>query len=104
MLYMFAAIAAPVAGHASGMAGMASEQGGMSTLNAPILAFLFALLLVGYSVVDLDRLPSPHAHGRALAARPWPRRGPGRVAPGPRAGRWARPPRRLPPRHRPAAA
>ena len=39
----------------------------MSTLNAPILAFVFALLLLGYSVVDLDRLPSPHAHGRALA-------------------------------------
>jgi len=67
MLYMFVAVAAPVAGHESGMAGMAGGPGGMSTLNAPILAFLFALLLVGYSVVDLDRLPSPHAHGRALA-------------------------------------
>jgi Domain of unknown function (DUF5134) len=67
MLYMFAAIAAPVAGHGPGMAGMAGGSTGMSTLNAPILAFLFALLLLGYSVVDLDRLPSPHAHGRVLA-------------------------------------
>ena len=104
MLYMFVAVAAPVAGHGSGMAGMAAGSTGMSTLNAPILAFLFALLLVGYSVVDLDRLPSPHAHGRALAARPWPWRGPGWLAPGPRAGRCARLPRPLPPRHRRAAA
>ncbi len=67
MLYMFVAIAPPVAGHGSAMAGMAGGATGMSTLNAPILAFVFALLLLGYSVVDLDRLPSPHAHGRALA-------------------------------------
>jgi Domain of unknown function (DUF5134) len=55
MLYMFLAVA-PVAG----MAGMGS-MGGMSgasmeMLRRPTLAFVFALILIGYTVWDLDQL------------------------------------------------
>jgi len=53
MLYMFAAVAGPATGRGgSGMAGMA---GGMQALRAPTLALVFALLLAGYTVRDLDR-------------------------------------------------
>ncbi len=52
MLYMFAALAGPASGGGSGMAGMA---GGMQSLHAPTLAFVFALLLIAYTVRDLDR-------------------------------------------------
>jgi Domain of unknown function (DUF5134) len=68
MVYMFAAITAPSAGHASGMAGMGGAAGGMPTLAAPVLAFVFALVLAGYSVVDLDRLSGPAPHGSCLPA------------------------------------
>ena len=54
MVYMFAAQAAPAAG--GGMAGMGGTSGGMSTLSYPTLAFLFALILVGYTIWDLDQL------------------------------------------------
>jgi len=54
MLYMFAALAAPAAG-GSGMAGMGGLSGGAQTLRLPTLAFVFVLLLVGYTVRDLDR-------------------------------------------------
>jgi Domain of unknown function (DUF5134) len=53
MLYMFLALAAPAAG-GSGMTGMGGSA--MQTLRMPSLAFLFALLLIGYSVADLDQL------------------------------------------------
>jgi hypothetical protein len=55
MLYMFAALAGPASGGGSGMAGMAGSAGGVQSLYAPTLAFVFALLLVAYSVRDLDR-------------------------------------------------
>src|SRR5271166_2002368 len=55
MLYMFAALAGPAAGAGSGMAGMAGSAGGMRSLRAPTLALVFALLLIAYSVRDLDR-------------------------------------------------
>jgi hypothetical protein len=58
MLYMFVGLAAPAA-HGSGMGGM----GGMGTLNLPFLAFIFALLLIGYSIWDLDQLSGPGASG-----------------------------------------
>lgn len=51
MVYMFAAITAPAASSA-GMSGMS----GMSTLHVPTLAFVFALILVGYTIWDLDQL------------------------------------------------
>ena len=55
MLYMFTALAAP--GGGSGMAGMGASAGSaMQTLEYPTLAFIFALILVGYSAWDLDQL------------------------------------------------
>jgi len=68
MVYMFAAITAPAAAsHGSGMAGMGGASGGMPTLAVPGVAFIFALLLAGYAVVDLDRLSGPAPHGSYLA-------------------------------------
>ena len=64
MVYMFAAIAAPAAG-GGGMGGMGGMSG-MSTLHIPTLAFLFALILIGYTVWDLDQLSSLR-RGLALA-------------------------------------
>jgi uncharacterized protein DUF5134 len=59
MLYMFLAITGPVAS-GTGMSGMNGMSGmtGMSTLSYPTLAFLFALILIGYTIWDLDLLSS----------------------------------------------
>jgi Domain of unknown function (DUF5134) len=65
MLYMFLALAAPAAGinevsgmsAASAMSGLSDGSGSMMmTLAHPAFAFVFALILVGYSVWDLDQL------------------------------------------------
>jgi Domain of unknown function (DUF5134) len=73
MLYMFMALTAPAA-HGSGMSGMGGGLSGMGTLQLPLLAFLFALLLIGYSVWDLDQLSGPGASGHYsfAVARPVP--------------------------------
>jgi len=68
MVYMFAAITTPAAGHGSGMAGMGGAGGAMPTLAVPGLAFIFAILLAGYAVVDLDRLSGPALHASYLPA------------------------------------
>ncbi len=60
MLYMFMAFTAPTTHGSGGMAGM---TGGMGTLQLPFLAFVFALLLIGYSIWDLDQLSGPGASG-----------------------------------------
>ena len=58
MLYMFLAQAAPVSGRAmGGMGGSAAR-----TLEYPTLAFVFTLILAGYSVWDIDQL-SGLGHG-----------------------------------------
>ena len=62
MLYMFLALAAPTA-HGSGMGGMGGAAGTMGTLSLPFLAFIFALLLIGYSIWDLDQLSGPGTSG-----------------------------------------
>jgi opacity protein-like surface antigen len=62
MLYMFLAVTAPAA-HGSGMSGMGGAAGTMGTLGLPFLAFIFALLLIGYSIWDLDQLSGPGASG-----------------------------------------
>jgi hypothetical protein len=62
MLYMFAALTVPAA-HGSGMSGMAEAAGTMGTLGLPFLAFIFALVLIGYSIWDLDQLSGPGASG-----------------------------------------
>ena len=64
MLYMFAAVTAT---HGAG--GMGGGMSGMGTLSLPVLAFLFALMLVGYAVWDLDQLSGPGTSGHySLAA------------------------------------
>jgi Domain of unknown function (DUF5134) len=66
MVYMFLAIAAPAAGGAGmgGMSGMGAMTG-MSTLHVPTLALVFAVILIGYTIWDLDQLSSLR---RGLAA------------------------------------
>jgi Domain of unknown function (DUF5134) len=66
MLYMFVAVTA-AAGGGSGMSTMGGASG-MQALRAPVLALLFALLLAGYAVLDLDRLSGPATHGSYLAS------------------------------------
>jgi hypothetical protein len=65
MLYMFLALAAP----ASGGSGMAAMGGGSAaqTLKYPTLAFVFALILVGYTIWDIDQL-SGKRYSRAGAS------------------------------------
>lgn len=53
MLYMFLAFVPPAVGDGPGMAGMG---GSGPVLHYPTLAFVFALVLIGYTVWDLDRL------------------------------------------------
>jgi hypothetical protein len=57
MLYMFLAITTPAMSGGSGMAGMAG-MGGMGALHVPTLGFVFALILIGYTIWDLDQLSS----------------------------------------------
>jgi opacity protein-like surface antigen len=52
MLYMFTALATPAAG--GGMGGMGGSA--MQTLDYPTLAFVFGVVLAGYTVWDLDLL------------------------------------------------
>ena len=54
MLYMFLALSAPAASGGSGMGGMGGSA--MQTLKYPTLAFVFALVLAGYNIWDLDQL------------------------------------------------
>jgi Domain of unknown function (DUF5134) len=54
MLYMFLALAAPASG-GSGMGGMGGGSA-MQTLRYPTLAFVFALILIGYTIWDIDQL------------------------------------------------
>ena len=60
MLYMFLALRA--AGAGGGMSGMSGP--GAQTLEYPTLAFVFALLLAGYSAWDIDQLS-----GKRVASR-----------------------------------
>jgi Domain of unknown function (DUF5134) len=69
MLYMFMAFTAPATHGSGGMGGMSGGMSGMGTLQLPFLAFVFALLLIGYSIWDLDQLSGPGASGHySLAA------------------------------------
>ncbi len=57
MLYMFLALTAGSGSGMSGMGGMGGSSGAATqTLRYPTLAFAFALILVGYSIWDLDQL------------------------------------------------
>jgi Domain of unknown function (DUF5134) len=70
MLYMFVAVSAPAAaGSGGGMSGMAGSGTAMQTLSVPVVAFIFALWLAVYVVLDLDCLSGPgHARGSYFAA------------------------------------
>jgi len=69
MLYMFAALNAPAASSGGGMSGMGSSGMAMSTLSVPVVAFIFALWLSVYVVLDLDCLSGPgHARGSYFGA------------------------------------
>jgi hypothetical protein len=71
MLYMFAAVGAPAPGGSGGMAGMGGALSGPGSLALPFLAFLFALVLVGYTIWDLDQVSGPGTSGHySLAAVP----------------------------------
>jgi hypothetical protein len=58
MVYMFLAIQATADGTAGmeGMSGMPGDAGAAMSLRYPTLALIFAFILVGYSIWDLDRL------------------------------------------------
>lgn len=69
MLYMFAALNTSAAtGSEGGMSGMSGSGASMQNLSVPAVAFIFALWLSVYVVLDLDRLSGPgHAHGSYFA-------------------------------------
>jgi nitrite reductase/ring-hydroxylating ferredoxin subunit len=75
MLYLFAALAAPsAAGSGTSMPGMGGmsgiaggSSGGLPTLRASTLALIFALLLIAFTVLDLDRRAgAAHTAGRLV--------------------------------------
>jgi hypothetical protein len=61
MLYMFTAVAVPATAAAAGVSSMGGSA--MQTLNLPVLALIFAFLLIGYCVWDLDQLSGPGVTG-----------------------------------------
>ena len=69
MLYMFAALAGPSGtGGMSGMSGMAGgSSGGM-----PALALIFALLLIAFTIHDLDRPAGVDGYFRVVGRRSIP--------------------------------
>jgi hypothetical protein len=76
LLYLFTALAGPSAAGSGlsmsgtdGVSGMAwGSSGGTPTLHAPTLALIFALLLVAFTVRDLDRRARPVAPRPPIAA------------------------------------
>jgi hypothetical protein len=54
----------------SGMAG--GSSGGMPTLHAPALALIFALLLIAFTVHDLDRPASADGYFHVVGRRSVP--------------------------------
>jgi Domain of unknown function (DUF5134) len=73
MLYVFAAMAGPSAAGPGGMSGMAwGSASGMPTLHAPALALIFALLLIAFTVHDLDRQAGVDGYFYAAGRPPVP--------------------------------
>jgi Domain of unknown function (DUF5134) len=75
MLYMFLALSASAVTGGSGMGTMGGGSSGsaMPTLSYPTLAFVFALILIGYTIWDLDQLSALRpgfAAAIAVAASP----------------------------------
>ena len=61
MLYMFLALT--VLPHTAQGSARWPAWARMGTLGLPVLGFVFALLLIGYSIWDLDQLSGPGASG-----------------------------------------
>jgi hypothetical protein len=72
MLYVFLAVTAGSSSSMPGMAGMSGSSGAtMQALRYPTLTFVFALILIGYTIWDLDQLNGLR-HGLTVAvALPW---------------------------------
>jgi hypothetical protein len=78
MVYLFAALAGPATAGSGmsmsgpgGMPGMTSgSTGGMPPLHAPTLALIFALLLIAFTVHDLDQPAQPDVADSAQRADP----------------------------------
>lgn len=72
LLYLFTALAGPSPG-GSTMAGMTGMTGGASgtlpTLHAPTLAFVFTVLLIAFTVRDLDRPASTDGYFHVVGRR-----------------------------------
>jgi len=66
MTYMFCALTPASASAAGGMSGMSGGSGSAGTLAQPTLALVFALILAGYAVWDIDQITPPSGH-RPLA-------------------------------------
>jgi Domain of unknown function (DUF5134) len=72
MLYMFLAVTSSSSGAMAAMPGMAAgSTSSMLMLTDPTLAFVFAAILIGYAVWDLDQL-SGKRYGLASARVPLP--------------------------------
>ena len=73
MLYMFLALLSAPGGPGQGMSGMGGSSGPQS-LKAPTLGLVFAFILAGYTIWDLDQISSRARRlapaGFALAAGP----------------------------------
>jgi hypothetical protein len=78
MVYIFAALAGPAAEGSGmsmsgpgGMPGMTSgSSSGMPTLHAPTLALIFALLLIAFTVYDLDQPALASGAGPVVTVTP----------------------------------
>jgi hypothetical protein len=71
MLYMFLALVPPAGGDGAQMPGMGGYGSALPGLRYPTLALVFALVLIGYTVWDLDQLSSRrHSFTLAVAALP----------------------------------
>jgi Domain of unknown function (DUF5134) len=69
MLYMFLALVPPARGDGAQMPGMGGYGSGLPGLRYPTLALVFALVLIGYAVWDLDQLSSRRHSFAATVAR-----------------------------------
>jgi Domain of unknown function (DUF5134) len=78
MVYMFVAVTGASAAAGSGMAGMAGgSMSGMGTLRAPTIGVIFVLMLIGWVVVDVNRISTgadPADRSAASTLAPWRRR------------------------------
>jgi Domain of unknown function (DUF5134) len=75
MLYMFTALAKPSSGGSvtpgmTGMPGMVSGSSGGPSLRAPTLALVFTVLLVAFTVRDVDRPGGSAAGARTVVLAP----------------------------------